>query len=69
MSEFHIASTGFVIFQHLAFPRDPNHGQCEQVCHRYSFHDERRAFDTPIAPNTTHEALYVRMRHQSPDMT
>lgn len=45
------------------------HGECTPACHRYSFHDERRAFATLNAPNMTREALQFLMRHQSPDTT
>ncbi|MCH7989689.1 MAG: tyrosine-type recombinase/integrase [Planctomycetes bacterium] len=46
-----------------------DHGECTAACHRYSFHDERRAFATLNAPNMTREALQFLMRHQSPDTT
>jgi len=36
------------------------------ACHRYGFHDLRRAFATMNAPNMTREALQSLMRHQSP---
>jgi integrase len=45
------------------------HGDCTPACHRYSFHDERRAFATMNAPNMTREALQALMRHQSADTT
>lgn len=38
---------------------------CTDACHRYGFHDERRAFATLNAPNMTREALKVLMRHAS----
>jgi len=56
---------------HLTCPDagDPMHGDCTPACHRYSFHDERRAFATMNAPNMTREALQALMRHQSADTT
>lgn len=39
---------------------------CTPACHRYGFHDERRAFATMNAENITREALQTLMRHQSP---
>ena len=48
---------------------DEIHGKCTPACHRYSFHDERRAFATLNAPNMTRESLQVLMRHRSPDTT
>lgn len=38
---------------------------CSPACHRYAFHDERRAFATMNAANMTREALQALMRHQS----
>ncbi len=56
---------------HLPCPdaKTDGHGECTPACHRYSFHDERRAFATMNAPNMTREALQVLMRHASPDTT
>jgi integrase len=39
--------------------------ECTDACHRYGFHDERRAFATMNAANMTREALQALMRHQS----
>lgn len=39
---------------------------CTPACHRYGFHDERRAFATFNAVNMTREALQALMRHRSP---
>lgn len=52
---------------HLRCPDagDDRHGDCTAACHRYSFHDERRAFATLNAANMTREALQTLMRHQS----
>jgi integrase len=38
---------------------------CTAACHRYGFHDLRRAFATMNAANMTREALQALMRHQS----
>lgn len=46
-----------------------DHGTCTAACHRYSFHDERRAFATLNAPHMTRETLQALMRHQSPNTT
>lgn len=56
---------------HLPCPDagDPEHGECTPACHRYSFHDERRAFATMNAEHMTREALQKLMRHRSPDTT
>ncbi len=56
---------------HLPCPDagDPDHGECTPACHRYSFHDERRAFATLNAEHMTREALQKLMRHRSPDTT
>ncbi len=56
---------------HLTCPDagDRSHGDCTPACHRYSFHDERRAFATMNAPNMTREALQALMWHQSADTT
>jgi hypothetical protein len=43
--------------------------ECTDACHRYSFHDERRAFATLNAPNMTRESLQVLMRHQNAETT
>jgi integrase len=40
--------------------------ECTPACHRYGFHDERRAFATQNALNMTREAVQVLMRHKSP---
>jgi integrase len=47
----------------------PNHGECTPACHRYSFHDERRAFATLNAESLTREALQALMRHQDSSTT
>lgn len=56
---------------HLPCPDagDPSHGCCTPACHRYSFHDERRAFATLNAEHMTRECLQTLMRHRSPDTT
>jgi integrase len=47
-------------------PRTKRAGHvCTPACHRYGFHDERRAFATMNAANMTREALQALMRHQS----
>ena len=46
---------------HIDRPHD-----CTPACHRYGFHDERRAFATNNATNMTLEALQALMRHKSP---
>jgi integrase len=43
--------------------------KCTDACHRYSFHDERRAFASMNALNMTREALQVLMRHKNPETT
>lgn len=43
--------------------------KCTAACHRYAFHDERRAFATMNAANMTREALKVLMRHKSSTTT
>jgi integrase len=43
--------------------------ECTGACHRYGFHDERRAFATMNAPNMTRETLQVLMRHKNPATT
>ena len=43
--------------------------ECTPSCHRYSFHDERRAFATMNATNMTLEALQALMRHKSSSTT
>ncbi len=53
---------------HLPCNIDRPH-DCTPACHRYGFHDERRAFATMNAPNMTREALQALMRHQSPITT
>lgn len=42
---------------------DARHGTCTDACHRYGFHDERRAFATLNAEHMTREALQALMRH------
>jgi integrase len=49
--------------------REGDAHECTDACHRYSFHDERRAFASLNAPNMTREALQKLMRHKSPDTT
>jgi len=39
---------------------------CTTTCHRYGFHDLRRAFATMNAPSMTREALQALMGHASP---
>ena len=48
---------------------DGDEHECTDACHRYSFHDERRAFATLNAPNMTRETLQALMRHASPNTT
>lgn len=48
---------------------DPNHGECTDACHRYGFHDERRAFATLNAENMTRETLQALMRHRDANTT
>jgi len=48
---------------------DPKHGDCTGACHRYGFHDERRAFATLNAENMTREALQTLMRHSDANTT
>ncbi len=47
-------------------PKGANGGHtCTTACHRYGFHDLRRAFATMNAADMTREALQALMRHQS----
>jgi integrase len=47
-------------------PGDASGGHvCTTACHRYGFHDLRRAFATMHAANMTRETLQALMRHQS----
>jgi hypothetical protein len=39
--------------------------ECTDACHRYGFHDERRAFATMDAANMSREALAGLMRHRN----
>lgn len=43
--------------------------ECTESCHRYSFHDERRAFATLNADRLTKDELRRLMRHQSGSTT
>jgi len=56
---------------HLPCPAtgDLNHGECTPACHRYGFHDERRAFATLNAEHMTRESLQALMRHRDPNTT
>lgn len=56
---------------HLPCPdaETPGHGVCTDACHRYGFHDERRAFATLNAEHMTREALQALMRHKDASTT
>jgi integrase len=43
--------------------------ECTDACHRYGFHDERRAFATMNAMSMTREALQALMRHKQAETT
>ena len=57
------------IYLACPYAGDERHGECTDACHRYGFHDERRAFATMNAMNMTREALQALMRHRDPNTT